>query len=145
MKLSTGLVNAIMATGSFRATLDGFELRVYAGTEPATADDAIGGAVLIGKYANGGSPATFAATANDGVLTKNSTETLGGTSVAAGTMTFFRLVRSTDDGSASTTAPRVQGQVGLVGTPVVVPNTVVSASGVTLPPVASLVIRMPKQ
>ena len=66
MKLSTGLVNAIMATGSFRSTLNGFELRVYSGAEPATADDAIGGAVLIGKYDNGGSPATFSATADDG-------------------------------------------------------------------------------
>lgn len=145
MKLSTGLVNAIMATGSFRSTLNGFELRVYSGAEPATADNAIGGAVLIGKYDNGGSPATFSATADDGVLSKNSGETLSGTSVAAGTMAFFRLVLAADDGSASTSAPRVQGQVGLVGMPVVVPNTVVSASGVTLPPVSALVIRMPKQ
>ena len=113
--------------------------------QPATADDAIGGAVLIGKYDNGGSPATFSATADDGVLSKNSGETLSGTSVAAGTMAFFRLVLAADDGSASTSAPRVQGQVGLVGMPVVVPNTVVSASGVTLPPVSALVIRMPKQ
>ncbi len=145
MKLSTGLVNAVMATGSLRSTLNGFELRAYSGTEPATADDAIGGAVLIGKYDNGGSPDTFAATAADGVLSKNSGETLSGTSAAAGTMAFFRLVLASDDGSASTSAPRIQGPIGLVGMPVVVPNTVVSASGVTLPPISALVIRMPKQ
>lgn len=144
MKLSTGLVNAMLATGSLRSQLNGFELRVYSGIAPSSADDAIGSAVLIGKYTNGGTAATFAATATDGILTKNTSETLSGTSVAAGTMSFYRLVLAADDGTASTTAPRVQDAVGLVGTTMVVPTTTVASVGAPLPPVTALTFQMPR-
>ena len=47
IKTSTGLRNAMLATGSAKAALDGGRINIYAGAAPATADDAVGGATLL--------------------------------------------------------------------------------------------------
>ena len=41
-------------------------------------------------------------------------ETWSGTNVASGTASFYRLVLPADTGAASTSAPRVQGTVGVI-------------------------------
>lgn len=114
MKLSTGLRNGLLSGDDLKALLDGGEIRVYEGAVPSTADDSIGSAVLLGTYKNGGSGITFDAAVN-GVISKAAGETWGGTIAATGTPSFFRHVLSSDDGSASSTALRIQGTCGLVG------------------------------
>ncbi|MBY4612102.1 hypothetical protein K6M90_31490, partial [Rhizobium sp. 9T] len=112
IKLSTGLVNAMLASGSVKSIFDaGSEIRVYAGAVPADADAAIGGATLLVTIKNGSSGITFEATPSAGVLEKNASETWSGTNVATGTPTFYRHVLTADDGTLSTTAPRYQGTV----------------------------------
>ncbi len=114
MKLSTGTRNGLLSGGSLKSLLDGGEIRVYAGTVPAGADDAIGGATLLCTIKNGGAGITFA-TAAGGVMQKASGETWSGVNAATGVATFYRHVLSADDGSASTSAVRVQGTTGVAG------------------------------
>lgn len=117
MKASTGLRNHMLASGSLKGALDGGEIRIYAGTVPATADAAIGSATLLCTITleGGATGITFAAAAADGVLQKNASEEWSGTNADSGTATFFRHVIDSDDGSASTTALRIQGTVNTVG------------------------------
>ena len=114
MKISTGLANHILAIGSVKNALDGGLLHVYAGTEPATADAALGGATLLYTYSDAGSGAglNFDSAASAGVLAKDPDQVWSSLSAdAGGTATFCRFVQSDDDGSASSSAVRIQGDV----------------------------------
>lgn len=116
IKLSTGLRNSLLSGASLKATFDvGSEIRIYAGTEPASANDSIGSATLLVKIKNGSNGITFDSAASDGVLVKNPGETWGGNVVATGTATFYRHVLTADADDASTSAPRYQGSVAAAG------------------------------
>jgi len=117
IKNSTGLRNAMLATGSAKAALDGGRINIYAGAAPATADDAVGGATLLCAITlNGtGTGILFDTAAVNGVLAKKPSETWSGSIVATGTATWYRHVAAADDGTLSTTAPRIQGTVALIG------------------------------
>lgn len=117
MKRSTGLRNYMLASGSFKQALAGTVIRVYGGTAPASADDAIGAAPLLCTISvdGDGTGVTLDATASGGVITKNTSEVWTGDVTASGTATFFRMEFAADTGAFSTTAVRMQGTVGLVG------------------------------
>lgn len=114
LKISTGLRNAVLATGSLKSQLDGKVVKIYGGSVPADADAALGGATLLCTVSVGGTGTgvTFEGTPVDGALVKTAAETWSGTNAATGTATFWRIAASADDGSASTTAVRVQGTFG---------------------------------
>ena len=115
MKISTGLRNHVLASGSLKSALDGGEIRIYAGTEPASADDAIGSATLLVTIESGGSGINFDSAAAGGVLEKAPAETWNGVNVASGTATFYRHVLPGDTGAASTSAVRMQGTCAVAG------------------------------
>lgn len=117
MKRSTGLRNYMLASGSFKQALAGTVIRVYGGTAPASADDAVGAAPLLCTISvdGDGTGVTLDATASGGVITKNTSEVWTGDVTASGTATFFRMEFAADTGAFSTTAVRMQGTVGLVG------------------------------
>ena len=117
IKTSTGLRNAMLATGSAKAALDGGRINIYAGAAPATADDAVGGATLLCAITlnSTGTGILFDTAAVNGVLAKKPSETWSGSIVATGTATWYRHVAAADDGTLSTTAPRIQGTVALIG------------------------------
>jgi hypothetical protein len=117
VKFSTGLRNDMLVTDSFKGLMDDSHLLIYAGTEPATADAAIGGATLLCTVSDDatGDGLTFAAAAAAGVLTKTVSQIWRGVNVATGTAAFYRIQGQADDGSSSTTNPRIQGNVGLAG------------------------------
>lgn len=113
-QISSGLRAVLLKTNGFKEAMDGAEFRIYAGTEPDHPDDSIGSATLLVTVKNGSSGITF----NDavpGILSKPAGETWLGTNAASGTATFYRLVQAGDTGAASSTAVRVQGSVGVVG------------------------------
>jgi hypothetical protein len=116
LMISTGLANGMFLTG-FREALGDFELRIYAGTEPASADAAIGSATLLVTITDGGTgdPLAFEEDPIDGVLEKSSSQVWQGTAVASGTATFCRLCKQTDTDAASSSLPRLQGDVGIGG------------------------------
>lgn len=116
MKRSTGLRDYMLATGSFKSAIDGSVIRIYAGAEPASADDAIAGATLLAVISlNGsGTGVSMAATPAAGVLTKNTSEVWIGDVLANGQASFFRMEKPGDSSGASSAAVRLQGSVGLI-------------------------------
>ena len=117
MKRSTGLRNYMLATGSFKEAMDGKVIKVYAGTAPASADDAIGAATLLCTISvdGTGTGVTFEVAPASGTISKDTSEIWTGDVVANGTASFFRMLTTADDNSYSTSAVRMQGTVGLVG------------------------------
>lgn len=117
IKNSTGLRNAMLATGSAKAALDGGRINIYAGAAPATADDAVGGATLLCAITlnSTGTGILFDTAAVNGVLAKKPSETWSGAIASTGTAAWYRHVAAADDGTLSTTAPRIQGTVALIG------------------------------
>lgn len=117
IKVSTGLRNGVLGTGSLKARLDGKVLKIYAGMAPATADSALGGATLLSTISDDatGTGLTFDGTPINGVLFKNPAQIWRGVNAASGTASFYRLQDISDDDSASTVNERVQGSVGVAG------------------------------
>lgn len=117
IKTSTGLRNAMLATGSAKAALDGGRINIYAGTPPASADDAVGGATLLCAITLNSTETgiLFDTAAVNGVLAKKPSETWSGAIAATDTAAWYRHVAAADDGTLSTTAPRLQGTVALIG------------------------------
>jgi hypothetical protein len=124
-KISTGLRNHMLVTGSVKSGMDGGVIKIYAGTEPADADASIGAATLLDTISNNdtGTGINFDATPTSGVLVKAPAEVWSGTCVASGTATFYRFVSLADDGTSSTTFKRMQGTVGVVGADLLVSST----------------------
>lgn len=123
LQLSTGLRNGMLnATGFTEAFNDG-TIYVYSGPQPATADAAVQGTLLLqvtvdnGAWA-AGSPTNglgFDAPAA-GVISKAAAEVWRGLGVTTGTAGWFRLVgNATDAGGSSTTLPRLDGTVAVSG------------------------------
>jgi hypothetical protein len=95
-------------------------INIYSGLEPATADAAIGSAgtnVLLCtvSVSGGGTGLSFDTAAASGSLAKAPAEVWKGTNLASGTAAFYRHVAPADDGTASTTQPRIQGTIGTSG------------------------------
>lgn len=116
MKISTGLRNHLLVTGSLKSALDGGFIKIYSGAEPASADDAATGTLLCTVSVNStGTGINFETAAASGVLTKETTEVWSGVNAASGTAGYFRHVASGDDGTSSTTQKRIQGSIAVAG------------------------------
>lgn len=122
LKSSTGLRDAMLNSGSLASVMeagDGGCIKVYSGTPPTTADDAVAGTLLLTITTSGITTGTAGSTLllgapTNGVLSKEATAWTG-TAIATGTPSYFRHVATGDTGALSTTQPRIQGDVGLVG------------------------------
>lgn len=132
IKISTGLSNALLATGSLRSLLANGFLNIYAGTVPDSADDSLGAATLLRTISlnNTGAGINFSVTAANRVIAK-ATETWSGSSAVGGTATFFRHVVSGDDGTTSQTQYRIQGTAGVSGTDLVLAANPIVADALT--------------
>lgn len=112
IKSSTGLAAHLMVTGSAKAAFDDGFINVYSGAEPATADEAVTGDLLWTISKDGdGTGLTFDADAVGRAMVKTPADTWGG-ATTAGTAGYWRLVAAADDGTLSTSAPRLQGTCG---------------------------------
>ena len=132
-KISSQLRNDLLDSDCLAGILSGLnpEIRIYAGTEPASPDDAIGSATLLCTITGdgvAGTDLTFETDAVNGVLSKDSTQIWKGSCVAGGTATFYRMVSHSDTGNASTTAVRVQGSVGTVNADLLLASTLLAVS-----------------
>jgi len=116
IKISTGLRDDMLDTGSLKTIFNLGSIKIYSGSAPASANDAVSGTLLCTITNNGGGTGiTFAASASSGAISKNGSETWKGTNAASGTAGYFRLVGASDDGTSSTTQPRIQGTIGTAG------------------------------
>ena len=117
LRLSTGLVNKLMADSSFREVFAGCFIDVFTGTQPANADDAPTGTKLVTLFSDGTATGlNFEAAAVDGALAKALAETWSGTAVAGGTAGWFRLREAADPGNAASgTLARLDGAIASSG------------------------------
>lgn len=123
LRLSTGLLKAMMDTGSFKASMEGgagFLIDIYTGPRPALADDAanaLGQTKLVVVSVSGaGGGLHFEAAAVGGVISKAAAETWSGTILATGTAAWYRARLTVDDGlTSSTTLKRFDGLVAVSG------------------------------
>lgn len=117
MQVSTGLRNYMLGTGALKTALNLGFIKIYSGAVPTSADEAIaaGNTLLCTISVNSTGTGITMASPASGVITKNTSEAWSGVNAASGAASFFRHVGSTDDGTLSTTQPRIQGTVGLAG------------------------------
>jgi len=132
MQASTGLRNYIGSSGSCKAALDAGFLKVWTvPTDPTVGpDDALTGATLLGTFTESGDGTTGLTwdSAVNGALPKAAAETWKTTWAASGTAVLFRFCEAGDAGdTASTTAKRVQGTVGIAGADLTMSNNVVTS------------------
>lgn len=106
VKMSAALAAAWAVTGALKDLLDGGVIRIYSGTEPATADAAKGSATLLREIwvdGDGVTGLTFDTVATNGVLRKPTADTWQSEAspAASGTASFWRYNANTaDDNSA---------------------------------------------
>ncbi len=116
-RLSTGLVNKLLDTGSLKSIFAASFIDIYSGPQPAAADAAATGTLLCTIYSDGTSAGlNLASAAVAGVIAKATGETWSGTVLANGTAGYFRLRAAADAGtSVSTTAARIDGAIATSG------------------------------
>lgn len=113
IKTSTGLAAALMVTGSFVSIMEECKIKLYSGSEPATADAAETGTLLLTiTNASGATGLTWEAAATGRSALKKASETWSGVVASSATAGYFRIVAAGDTGAISTTEARVQGVVG---------------------------------
>lgn len=132
LKISTGLRTTMLGSSSLVNALANSVIRIYGSSdanpsEPATADAAVpANALLLCEITGpGGDPLEYEPAAN-GVVTKSATQAWGGTNAAAGTALWYRHEDVGDTGASSTSAPRVQGTVGIAGAEMNLSNIVLA-------------------
>lgn len=114
IKSSTGLAAHVMVTGSAKAAFDGGFIKVYSGSEPATADAAVTGTLLWTISKNGdGTGLVFDEAAVGRAMVKVAADTWGG-ATTAGEAGYWRLVAAGDTGANVTNQARLQGTCGSV-------------------------------
>lgn len=150
MRLSTGLRNDMLdpAGGSLASVMGPMKVDVYAGTRPASADDAVpGGATLLVTFDDDGTgttedPGLDFGDAAAGVVGIDPTEDWQGEAVASGIAAWFRAYRFADSPSgASTTLPRIDGSVAVSGADMSISNTNIVAE--TIQRITAFNITMP--
>lgn len=118
-----GTVLVAVNGGSLKDVFRDGVLKIYSGTQPTEADDAVVGTLLVTISESAGS---FSAGAFDnglefgdaasGAIAKAAAETWQGVATASGTAGWFRLcANATDAGAESLTLPRIDGSIGTSG------------------------------
>jgi hypothetical protein len=111
--------------------LRGCLINIYTGTQPATADSAATGTLLVTISESGSGTGLTWEDAEDGSIVKNTSETWQGTAVAGGTAGWFRCYESGGDPSAaSTTEARFDGSIATSGGQLNISNTTIAADAV---------------
>lgn len=144
VQLSTGAVDAMMDSPGLRAAFNGggMELKLYAGTMPADANAAVGGATLLATIKSG-TDSLLWDTSSGGILSKPVASVWSGVAVALGTAVWGRFIVTGDAGTASTSAVRVQGDVATIGAFINLDNPAMSSGAVQT--INSCRFMMPRQ
>lgn len=116
LRLSQGLRNGLLGSNSVKSLLDGGNIRVYTGSQPASPEAIETGTLLVTVGATtGGTGGLTWGTASSGGLSKNAAQWSGTCSVA-GVAGWFRCydnkVFTGSDGAG--TAARFDGDIGTV-------------------------------
>jgi hypothetical protein len=120
IRASTGLKNAMLGTVGLQTALTDGVIRVYSGSQPASADNAVTGTLLMEITLNGGafshgSPTNGLEwdTPTAGTISKPVADAWQGAGITDGVAGWARFCANPlDDGSSSTTLARVDMSVG---------------------------------
>lgn len=117
IKISTALANALMDTAPFKTAMTLCFIDIYSGTQPADANAATTGTLLVTISNNStATGCTWETSATAGQLEKAPAETWSGTAVANGTAGYFRIRLAGDDnGATGATYKRVDGSISTSG------------------------------
>lgn len=127
-----------VTNGGLRDIFRNGVLRVYSGSQPATADAAATGTLLL-EFTESGGVFVHGAAANGlnwddavlGVINKAAAETWKATGIADGTAGWFRFCANpADTGLLSTSLARVDGSVGTSGADMLVVSTAIVTSDI---------------
>ena len=138
LRVSTGLRNAIMGTGSFQDTLANGVLRIFPGVQPASADADEGATHLLeitkssGAFTpgNGLNGLNFADPLA-GICAKSASEVWSGVAVLNGTAAWFRFYANDRSTGASTTAARFDGSISTSGAQLNMSSTLITSGAST--------------
>lgn len=136
LRLSTGARTALAGTSSLKAIFQGGLLEIYSGGQPASADYAETGSKLVritlgsGTWATSGTAGLTFGTASAGQLPKSADVWSGAVSLA-GVAGYFRLYGTGGTSGTSVSENRIDGNVGVSGSDLVLANTSL-VSGATL-------------
>lgn len=123
LQLSTGLRNGMLNSTGFTEAFNDGTIYIYSGPQPATADAAVQGTLLLQITVNNGAWAAGSPTNGlgfdapaAGVISKAAAEVWRGLGITGGTAGWFRLVgNAADAGGSSTSLPRLDGTVAISG------------------------------
>lgn len=133
LRLSTGLRTGMAGALGLKTMLNGGYIDVYSGGQPTTADLAETGVKLGRITLSSGTSATSGltfGTVGDGLLPK-SADVWSGVMSVSGVAGYFRLYGTASTSGSSGTAQRLDGNVGISGSDMVLANTSLVA-GATL-------------
>jgi hypothetical protein len=133
IRLSTGFRNGLLGTQGIKELLNGGFIKIYTGGQPTTADDAETGTLLVTVGTTSGvgvNDGLVLGTAATGVIPK-SAPVWSGTCAAAGVAGYFRFYGTGGTTGSSNTQIRMDGNVGVTGSDMVLSNTTLAA-GATL-------------
>lgn len=115
LRMSEGLRNYILGTGSFKGGLTSCFVDFYTGTQPANASTAPSGTLLATFSVNHAGTGGTWGTAASGVLDKNSSEVWQAVGAVAGVAGWFRFRLAGDLGTTNTTDRRMDGSIATSG------------------------------
>ncbi len=146
---STGAETSLFDEVKVEEVLDGFQeifrecfLNIYTGNQPAAADNAAAGTLLVTIYSDGVSAGLTFEEAIAGVVNKPTGVQWTGAALATGTAAWGRLYENTDDPSlASTTKARLDGTVAVSGGNINMSSTSIVQSAIQT--VTSFPVTMP--
>jgi hypothetical protein len=115
---------------SIREIFKNGKIKIYSGTQPASANDAPTGTLLVTITVNGTSQGISFNEASNGTISKNPTEVWSGTAVASGTAGWFRLQTYGDTESLSEVDERIDGAIATSGAELNMSNTYIASGAV---------------
>lgn len=125
LRLSTGTRNGLAGTRGLKDMFDNGFLRLYTGGQPSSADDAETGTMLVEISTTSGTAGVTFGTVASGQLPKSSTVWSGVVAVA-GVAGYFRFFDSNKTTGSNGTARRIDGNVGVSGSDLVLANSTLS-------------------
>lgn len=127
LRISTGVRQGMLGTQGLKEMFNGGKIDIYSGAQPAAADYAETGSLLVSITSSSGTGGLDWGTAVNGVITKGSGVWSGliGTSGIAG---WFRVRASGGVAGSSTTEMRIDGNIGVSGSDMALANTSLTAA-----------------
>lgn len=129
LRLSTGTKTALAGTRGLKDIFNGGKINIYTGGQPTSADYAETGTLLVTITVGSGAVATAGltfGTAASGLLPK-SADTWSGLIAVAGVAGYFRLYGTAGTTGTSASERRLDGNVGVSGSDLVLSNTTLAA------------------